>query len=562
MAHSSSIAPLLRKLFFAVATAVSLLAAGSSTAQAQPLTNHGGLTMQHARAHLIFWQPPGVVFDPAQMDGVGTYRTLPATFFSDLSGTSYLNIVTQYPGACGNNQCVLRNTAGAVSLVSTFVDAIPYPHAGTVSDPLQDGDIQNEIKRAISLNSWTAGEDAVFFVFTGAGIEECNPSSCTFKKSTGFCAYHGSFGNNGSQVIYGYLSDGSFNSLGLCNEGLASPVTGQLSTDREVVMMSHEFIEMITDPHPNNAWVDLTNNEIGDLCNQTAATVNLNGNTYAVQQQWSNFTGCASAFGPSIQLTIGTGADDLRGDSDVSGILRRGDTTVLEPIVVHSAGDASWGSHSSHIVVAPYVTDVADLGSLDLSLFSHHGDTWDIERLDARLYLANGFLLCDHDESGDPLAELTPMNPTATFLTPSCAIPPPPPATTFYDSINFEIRTGTDDLRSDSDAIATVNFMNAPPATFFLKAAAENITWDSNSHPSKTFGIVPPQKFTDITSVVIRLVTHNHDFETDDNWDVNSVHVNLLSGGNQGCFFDAAGNPFVRLTTMNPTVTLSPGSGC
>jgi hypothetical protein len=287
-----------RRFLVTVAFALVLCGAVVKPAGAQNLNYHHGPTMQNPiKVFLIYWLPPGVVFDNTVANGVGNFETLTQAFFTDVSGSGYFNILTQYPGICGLTPCVVQNARPAVQLAGTWVDARPYPHAGTQSDPLQDADIQSEVGRAISQNNWQVDPNTAFFVYTGAGIEECTPSgTCTFGGLQSFCGYHDFFGRFGNTVLYSYLSDASFNSAG-CDEGTFVPVNGQLASDREVALQSHEFFEMITDPVLNGWWAASLDEEIGDKCNQKPATLNLNGGNFVVQQQWSNATSsCVAGF--------------------------------------------------------------------------------------------------------------------------------------------------------------------------------------------------------------------------------------------------------------------------
>jgi len=417
------------------AAALTFLIGGAlvpGAAAATNLPNNGGPTMQNPiKAFLIYWLPSGVVLDTSVTDGVGNFESLTQQFYKDLSATSYLNIVTQYPGACGSNQCVVQNQAGAVALGGSWVDTQAYPHAGSQADPLGDADIQNEVKRAITQNRWANDANTEFFVFTGVvkntgkEVEECDStgSNCTFK-GVSFCAYHSSFGLSGGTARYGYLSDASFNTAG-CGEGTATAVNTQLASDREVALMSHEFFETITDPL-GNAWVTSANAEIGDNCNQIAATVTMNGHKYVVQQQWSNgSSSCVSTFGPSIQLSIGTGGDDLRGDSSATAALQGPGGASFETVTLKTQGQASWGNNSGHIVVAPFnQASQTALGQVAITLTSHDSfpetpDNWNIQNLTATVFSPTGGILCQQSLSGNPLARLTGAG-TGLFDTPNC----------------------------------------------------------------------------------------------------------------------------------------------
>jgi len=286
------------------------------------MTPHGGPVMvNQVKTYLIYWTPTGVVLDSSVTDGTGNFRTLSQQFYGDVSGSGYMNIVTQYPGTCSGSPCVLSNGADAVKNISVWVDTQAYPHpgvnndSGTQANPLTDADIQNEVTRAISQNHWTADANSIFFVITGIFssngklVEECDSTgaNCTFK-GVAFCAYHSQF----SLTFYSFLSDASF-ARGGCDEGIPTAVNTQIASDREVALMTHEFMETVTDPQSNAWFRDTTAGEIGDLCNQIPGELTSNGHAYAVQQQWSNASSsCVSSysvpskvnFSPIIELIL------------------------------------------------------------------------------------------------------------------------------------------------------------------------------------------------------------------------------------------------------------------
>jgi hypothetical protein len=550
---------------------IALLAASVNTLRAaNNLNNHGGPTMQNqVKAFFIYWMPSGVVLDTSVTNGVGNFESLTKHFFDDLSATSFYNIVTQYPGQCGSNQCVVQNGPVAAKFGGSWVDTQAYPHAGTRADPLQDSDIQNEVKRAVSQNHWTVDANSEFFVVTGVfkntgkGVEECDSSSsnCTFNA---FCAYHGNFGFNGTQALYSYLSDASFNSAG-CGEGISTATNTQLASDREVALMTHEFIETVTDPQGNGWWDSTTGSEIGDNCNQIAAVVTMNGNRYAVQQEWSNDTAsCVSAFGPSIQFTIGTGGDDLRGDSSATASLQRPAGATFETVNLKKQSESGWGNNSGHIAVAGFnQPSQTALGQVLVRLTSHNSgvetnDNWNIQNLTAKVFTATGTMLCQQTVAGNPLARLTGSAPTALFATPNCQ-PPVPPAATF-SQITFNIGTGGDDLRGDSSATVSVALPGGAK-TFTLKAQGES-SWDNNSAHTKTFTISPAVTLAAFGNISFTLTSHNSFTESDDNWNIQSVGVTAAGSSGSACVLNQSGNPVSRLTGSAGTVTLHPRTGC
>lgn len=525
---------------------------GNPAQAANNLSNHGGATMQNqVKGFLIYWLPANtVVLDTSQTDGTGNFETLTQRFFSDLSATSYFNINTQYPGSCGNNECVVANGTGAVALGGHWVDTQAYPNGkGTSTNPLQDSDIRAEVQRAITQNHWTVDQNSEFFVVTGvfkssgSGVVECNGGGCTVPG--GFCAYHGNFGFNGNNVLYSYLSDANFNTAG-CGEGLGAAPNGQADSDREVAMMSHEFFETVTDA--GNAWWDSgTGNEIGDNCNQIGAQVNMNGNPYWVQQQWSNASSsCVSAFGSSIQFVIGTGGDDLRGDSSATAALEGTNGAAFETVTLKPQNASGWDNNTGRIAVGSFnQASQTALGQVAITLTSHNGflesdDNWNIQNMTVSVLNSSGGVLCRQGLSGNPLARLTAQAPTGTFPIPNCGPPPPPASVT---TARITVATGNDDARSDTELWATIN--GEPP--FCLKpsnnADADGVcnnggsagdqngkqSWNNWTSSAQTFTLATPQPLSAIASLTIQLIEHNSGFETDDNWDIQGITVSLTS---------------------------------
>jgi hypothetical protein len=77
-------------------------------------------------------------------------------------------------------------------------------------------------------------------------VEERNSGGCTFEGPAAFCGWHSVFTSGGNSIVYSDLTD--VGARGGCDEGLTTGPSGQLSTDPEVALMSHEFFEAITDP--------------------------------------------------------------------------------------------------------------------------------------------------------------------------------------------------------------------------------------------------------------------------------------------------------------------------
>lgn len=256
-----------------------------------PLLYHGGPVVHGLTAFLIFWLPSGTCFEPiggsCTSNNDGRYESLLVRFAGDVAPTPYVGLFNQYTDGAGG---VTNN----VSLGGTVVDTTPYPHAGTTADPLQDGDVRDEVTRVINAHGWPSGLNAEYFVYTGFGVQSCD--GATGCSNTNYCAYHGTFPLNwigGPTVLYANMP--AAQSLSNCQGPAVSP-SGDPSADDVIDISSHELVETLTDPELN-AWFDAGGHEIGDKCAWTFGTaLNANGTNvllnhgdeYMVQQEWSN----------------------------------------------------------------------------------------------------------------------------------------------------------------------------------------------------------------------------------------------------------------------------------
>jgi uncharacterized repeat protein (TIGR01451 family) len=256
-----------------------------------------GSVMHSVTISLVYWLPNGNHFE-ATANRDTAFENLQQRWAQDAGGTPYYNLLTQYFDGSGH-------IANTVAFGASFVDTRAYPHAGTMTDPLTAGDLRDEVSHAVAVNHWTEDSTHITVVFTARDIQECDninqDGGCTYT-DTGihvhaYCAYHSHFSDNGTDSIYAFMSndDGSHGTSG-CDAN-ATP-NNDLAADSEISTMSHEVIEAVTDPHPNDTWTDPDKNtggEIGDKCNfnyapenSIGADVYLHGHPYLVQQQWSN----------------------------------------------------------------------------------------------------------------------------------------------------------------------------------------------------------------------------------------------------------------------------------
>lgn len=461
--------PALRLLRSKIAVLLLTLPVSMTPADAQqPIVDNGGPVMHGPiQAILIFWLPPGLHYDTNTNSSAGDtkYENTLSSFFTDLSGSTYFSLLTQYPGSCGVPQ--QQNCFGGIS-ARAIVDPMPYGHTGDLSDALTDQNIRDEITRLINdPNNQLSGFDPLsteFFVFTAAHVQICNPSiGCSFHLNGfdigGWCAYHAFSGD------FAYAVMPQDDSLGIgCHSGVNHSPHGRIA-DREIVAVSHELFESVSDPQ-GNAWINGDSQEIGDNCNQnTSATapdgsnVTLNGKPYVVQEMWSNNDDACvlgtsfTVSGATVETEALTGNDDLQGGSSAAAILTLQDGTT-QNVFLKSAGQPSWDNGSTHVRVSSFSLSPSSSLTKDvISLFSTSGDKWQVQSLDLKVRNPNGSFLCEQIGSGSPLATITAQQ-SLTLSTPNCIPVVAPPN---FDSVNINIQTGNDDAGSDSQITAQLS---------------------------------------------------------------------------------------------------------
>ena len=215
-------------------------------------------------------------------------------FFGDILGSNsgYINLLTQYntPASGGTNQVIGNGTFDGLFQIT--------PSAANNGSTIDDTNIQAELLAQINAGHLpspvldAAGNvNSLYMIYfpPGKTITQGGSSSCV---GGGFCAYHGTTSNTlgGKNLLYGVLPDMQAGSG--CASGCGtSTVFGNYTS-----VTSHELTEAITDADvgiattfaPPLAWYDMTNGEIGDICNGQQGSYTANGTTYTIQLEFSN----------------------------------------------------------------------------------------------------------------------------------------------------------------------------------------------------------------------------------------------------------------------------------
>jgi hypothetical protein len=258
----------------------------------------GGPTMHTtSQSYAIFWEP-STLQSGAATSVSPAYNSLITRYFQDVGGSGLYNIDTQYYDN-------VQNIANSASFGASWVDTSAYPasdctDSSTPGNCISDAAIQAEVKKAMTANGWTGGNDKMYYVFTSKNEGSCaSAGECAFAV---YCAYHSYFAANGQNVIY--ANQPYTGSSSGCQ--VPSSPNNDLDADSTINVVSHEHMEAVTDPLLN-AWSDLTGQEIGDKCawdfgtpslDGGAANVQWNSHYYIVQQEWNNKISGCSLTGP------------------------------------------------------------------------------------------------------------------------------------------------------------------------------------------------------------------------------------------------------------------------
>lgn len=274
------------------------------------LDYNGGPVMASNTDYALYWSPPTATLYPSD------YRSGINTYFEALEHDSggHQNtdsVASQYNDAEG------QFASYDVKFGGELVDEDPYPASGCTRAPicLTDEQIQTEITKYVSEHALPTGLGVEYFLLTPEAVESCFEEGaakmCSANSAKPFyCAYHGDIHLGSGEVIL--YSNDPFVDNKFCDKP-EDHING--SSDSALFGgLSHEHLESVTDPEPNNAWTDYLEGEeagfeVGDKCNSASEAVEfgsqlgevevspgkhvpynqeIDGDKYLYQQEWSN----------------------------------------------------------------------------------------------------------------------------------------------------------------------------------------------------------------------------------------------------------------------------------
>jgi uncharacterized repeat protein (TIGR01451 family) len=273
------------------------------------LTYWGGPVISNIHAVAVFWGPN---VNPAITGANGIDQ-----FFTDITSSKFYDLLTEYstvgvtsPSGTSSSQSINRGQFDGKFTITPSL--CPGPAACTVSDAQIRAELSSQIN-AGHLPTPVSDSQGIIETFymiyfpPGVTINAGGDLSCVI-----FCAYHSNTSNLSPslRIPYGVLPD--FASPNGCSRGCGGGTLFQNVT----AVTSHEMSEAVTDVQvgsatitaPPLAWYDPNpvtnpNAEVGDICNGQDVIVNAGGNSYAVQQQFSNVQNDCVTAPPVFNLT-------------------------------------------------------------------------------------------------------------------------------------------------------------------------------------------------------------------------------------------------------------------
>lgn len=125
-----------------------------------------------------------------------------------------------------------------------------------------------------------------------------------------------------------------------------------------------------------------------------------------------------------------------------------------------------------------------------------------------------------------------------------------------FTALLFMVKTGDDDLRTYSNAWIDFTFADQSRLKCVLKEKMGDGWGNGSTHDEDIPVCVLPSPMTldQVKSAQIILNYHSFsaDFETDDNWNVDAVHIDAINSATHSrtCLIDEAGDPLVRLKNV------------
>jgi len=299
--------------------------AGQPGGDTGTLTWHNGPVIHSSTPYLVFWTPSGESIDPSTQGLLSHYFTDVAA--DSTQASNVYAVARQYYDQSGFADYRQSFDPGT----QVITDTAPYPSpdpsgacGGSIAATcLSDGQLSAELARLVAADglpddgassSELPGGAPVYVIVLPSDVDVCLTSSVC--ASTTFCSYH-----SGS-ASPPYLLYAAIPLYPVLQDPKACQFDGQTAVqepnqsvaDVALRNLSHEQVEMVTDPMFTGWWDPLSGNEQADNCNAygpfdpangtnpdaftpvlggdpslgTAYNQVINGDHYYLQSEWSN----------------------------------------------------------------------------------------------------------------------------------------------------------------------------------------------------------------------------------------------------------------------------------
>src|SRR6266496_606843 len=224
-----------------------------------------------------------------------------------------------------------------------------------------------------------------------------------------------------------------------------------------------------------------------------------------------------------LELTIKTGADDLRGDNynlDITIHYRDSRTQLAKNI----NGGRNWTNGSTHTetITLDRAVEPSEIVKIDLKTrveVAYKADNWDMTSISVRA-IGEGVSKTIASYGFNRFTEYESL----------LSIPVAMPAVGKVNKLEFIFQTGGDDLRSDSNVAATIRFRDGHKQDTHSINAGQG--WANQSMHSKTIPLDDAVEPSDIVEIDLETWSESNDaFHTSDNWSMSSVTVKALGEG-------------------------------
>ena len=269
------------------------------------LRYYGGKVQLQPAAYLVFWGS----FWKNSSGKLNKDGQVVQKYFSDVSGTSFTSILTQYYQQNSNgSQTYISNTEQFDSThiwIDTSKITPTDSTCGSGNNTIEDATIQAEVNKAITTKKWPKNLNTTYFVYTPPNYlinaADIHIGCSNKNQPHAYCGYH-----------HSVVAPAAYAELVYPVPGCTVPKmpNKDLNGDSLTSITSHEQFEAVTDPL-GAGWLDSLGYEIGDKCNATFSnnyTKLNNGGIFEIQEEFSDATGtCTNTFTP--HLTVNTTAD-------------------------------------------------------------------------------------------------------------------------------------------------------------------------------------------------------------------------------------------------------------